>query len=371
MMKTSLLTAVAALTAVTAAAQWQPAGDKIRTEWAEQVSPENVLPEYPRPQMVRAEWQNLNGLWNYAIRPAGVRPEAYDGSILVPFAVESSLSGVGRRLGADNELWYERTFAVPAKWNGGRVLLHFGAVDWKTDVWVNDTKVGSHTGGYTPFVFDITAALKKGDNELKVRVWDPTDAGYQPRGKQVNNPEGIWYTPVSGIWQTVWLEPVPANYISGVKTTPDLDRKLFEVEAAVEHAAAGDVVEVRLFDGGEQVASGRVLAGGTAELAVAEPKLWSPSSPFLYDMEVALVRNGKTLDKVRSYTAMRKFSTGRDADDIVRLELNGEPLFQFGPLDQGWWPDGLYTAPTDEALLFDIVKTKELGYNMIRKHVKV
>ena len=347
MMKTSLLTAVAALTAVTAAAQWQPAGDKIRTEWAEQVSPENVLPEYPRPQMVRAEWQNLNGLWNYAIRPAGVRPDGYDGSILVPFAVESSLSGVGRRLGADNELWYERTFAVPAKWNGGRVLLHFGAVDWKTDVWVNDTKVGSHTGGYTPFVFDITAALKKGDNVLKVRVWDPTDAGYQPRGKQVNNPEGIWYTPVSGIWQTVWLEPVPANYISGVKTTPDLDRKLFEVEAAVEHAAAGDVVEVRLFDGGEQVASGRVLAGGTAELAVAEPKLWSPSSPFLYDMEVALVRNGKTLDKVRSYTAMRKCS------------------------DQGWWPDGLYTAPTDEALLFDIVKTKELGYNMIRKHVKV
>lgn len=371
MMKTSLLTIAAALTAVAAVAQWQPAGDRIKTDWAAKVTPENVLPEYPRPQMVRPEWKNLNGLWNYAIRPMGQQPDAYDGEILVPFAVESSLSGVGKRLGDGNELWYNRSFTVPAKWNGGRVLLHFGAVDWKADVWVNGTKVGSHTGGFTPFTFDITPALKKGANDLQVRVWDPTDKGFQPRGKQVNNPEGIWYTPVSGIWQTVWLEAVPAQYIANVKTTPDLDRNLFTVEAAVEGAHADDVIEVRLLDEGNQVAAGRARVGQAAEIAVAEPKLWSPESPFLYDMEVALVRNGKTLDKVQSYTAMRKFSMGRDADDIVRLELNGKPLFQFGPLDQGWWPDGLYTAPTDEALAFDVVKTKELGYNMIRKHVKV
>lgn len=371
MNKFAFLTIAATLTSVAAVAQWQPAGDRIRTEWAEQLSPENVLPEYPRPQMVRTEWQNLNGLWNYAIRPVGEQPGAYDGQILVPFAVESSLSGVGKRVGADKELWYERSFTVPAKWSGNRVLLHFGAVDWKTDVWVNDLKVGSHTGGFTPFSFDVTDALKRGENTLKVRVWDPTDAGYQPRGKQVNNPEGIWYTPVTGIWQTVWLEPVPARYIASVKTTPDLDRKRFTVEPAVEGAAAGDRVEVRLYDGDRQVAAACGVAGQAVELSLAEPKLWSPDSPFLYDMEVALVHGGKTVDRVRSYTAMRKFSTGRDADDIVRLELNGKPLFQFGPLDQGWWPDGLYTAPTDEALLFDIEKTKELGYNMIRKHVKV
>lgn len=370
-MKTSLLTIAAALTTVAAVAQWQPAGDKIKTEWAEKVTPENVLPEYPRPQMVRPEWRNLNGLWNYAIRPMGRQIGAYDGQILVPFAVESSLSGVGKSLGDENELWYNRTFTVPAKWNGGRVLLHFGAVDWKADVWVNGTKVGSHTGGFTPFAFDITEALKKGTNELQVRVWDPTDKGFQPRGKQVNNPEGIWYTPVSGIWQTVWLEAVPAQYIADVRTTPDFDRNLFTVETAVEGARVGDVIEVRLLDEGKQVAAGRAPVGVAAEVAVTNPKRWSPESPFLYDMEVALVRNGKKIDKVQSYTAMRKFSTGRDADDIVRLELNGKPLFQFGPLDQGWWPDGLYTAPTDEALVFDIVKTKELGYNMIRKHVKV
>ena len=251
------------------------------------------------------------------------------------------------------------------------MLLHFGAVDWKADVWVNGVCVGTHTGGFTPFEFDITAALKKGDNELKVRVWDPTDAGCQPRGKQVNRPEGIWYTPVSGIWQTVWLEAVPQQYIRNIRTTPDLDRKLFRVETAACGAQPGDVIEVRLYDNGTKVAEGRALSGAPVELNVAEPKLWSPASPFLYDMEVALVRNGRKVDEVQSYTAMRKFSIGRDENDIVRLELNNAPLFQFGPLDQGWWPDGLYTAPSDEALAFDVVKTKELGYNMIRKHVKV
>lgn len=370
-MKKTLL-ALAALTVATGAfAQWAPAGNRIRTEWSNEIDPQNVLPEYPRPQMVRGEWQNLNGLWNYAIRPLGEAPGKFDGEILVPFAVESSLSGVGKRLGQENELWYERTFTVPAKWNGQRVLLHFGAVDWKADVWVNGVSVGGHTGGYTPFGFDITNALKKGENTLRVRVWDPADAGYQPRGKQVNNPEGIWYTPVSGIWQTVWIEAVPQRYIRNVKTTPDLDRNTFLTEVEVNGATGEELVEVALYDGKELVATGRALAGAPVEIMVENPKLWSPASPFLYDVKVALLCDGKKADEVKSYTAMRKFSTGRDKDGIVRLLLNNEPLFQFGPLDQGWWPDGLYTAPTDEALLYDIEKTKEWGFNMIRKHVKV
>lgn len=370
-MKKTLL-ALAALTVATGAfAQWAPAGNRIRTEWSNEIDPQNVLPEYPRPQMVRGEWQNLNGLWNYAIRPLGEAPGKFDGEILVPFAVESSLSGVGKRLGQENELWYERTFTVPAKWNGQRVLLHFGAVDWKADVWVNGVSVGGHTGGYTPFEFDITNTLKKGENTLRVRVWDPADAGYQPRGKQVNNPEGIWYTPVSGIWQTVWIEAVPQRYIRNVKTTPDLDRNTFLTEVEVNGATGEELVEVALYDGKELVATGRALAGAPVEIMVENPKLWSPASPFLYDVKVALLCDGKKADEVKSYTAMRKFSTGRDKDGIVRLLLNNEPLFQFGPLDQGWWPDGLYTAPTDEALLYDIEKTKEWGFNMIRKHVKV
>lgn len=371
MKKTLILTAAALLTTLGGMAQWQPAGDRIRTAWSEEIDPQNVLPEYPRPQMVRSEWKNLNGLWNYAIRPLGEQPAAFDGEILVPFAVESSLSGVGERLGSKNELWYERTFEISPKWNGKRILLHFGAVDWKADVWVNGISVGSHTGGYTPFSFDITAALAKGENTLRVRVWDPTDEGYQPRGKQVNNPNGIWYTPVSGIWQTVWLEAVPQQYIREVRTTPDLDRKTFRVEVPVCNAQPGDLVEVTLYDGGAEVASARALNGATVELTLADPKCWSPDSPFLYDMKVALLRNGRRIDAVESYAAMRKFSTLRDKNGIVRLALNNKPLFQFGPLDQGWWPDGLYTAPTDEALAFDVIKAKELGYNMIRKHVKV
>ena len=366
-----LMTAAALLTTLTAAAQWHPAGDRIKTSWGEGLDPANVLAEYPRPQMVRGEWQNLNGLWNYAIRPAGEVPVAWDGEILVPFAAESSLSGVGRRVGAEQELWYERSFTIPAKWSGRRVLLHFGAVDWRADVWVNGVSLGRHEGGYTPFDFDVTPALQKGVNTLRVRVWDPTDAGCQPRGKQVNNPEVIWYTPVTGIWQTVWLEAVPQQYIRSVVATPDLDRRTFRVAAAACGTQPGDRLDVTLLDGGAKVASASALCGADAELYVASPKLWSPSSPHLYDLEIALVRGGRVLDRVTSYAAMRKFSTGKDRDGIVRLRLNDEPLFQFGPLDQGWWPDGLYTAPTDEALVYDIEKTREWGFNMIRKHIKV
>lgn len=354
-------------------AQWQPAGDKIKTEWAEKIDVKNVLPEYPRPIMERNDWMNLNGLWNYAIAPKGeTQPQQYDGQILVPFALESSLSGVGKRLGEKNELWYERKFTVPSQWKEKQILLHFGAVDWKADVWVNGVKVGRHTGGFTAFSFNITQALQKGENELVVRVWDPTDNSYQPRGKQVNNPHGIWYTPVSGIWQTVWLEPVNERSIENIRTTPDVDANTLTFEVSTREAHASDRVEVSVFDGNKTVGKGSAINGQPIEIAMPkEVKLWSPDSPFLYDVEIRLYANGKLSDQVKSYVAMRKFSTKRDADGIVRLQLNNKPLFQFGPLDQGWWPDGLYTAPSDEALKYDIQKTKDFGFNMIRKHIKV
>ncbi len=354
-------------------ARWQPAGDKIKTRWASQIDVNNVLPEYPRPIMERAEWQNLNGLWNYAILPIGKQtPSTFDGKILVPFAIESSLSGVQKKVGRENELWYQREFTIPSKWKNNRILLHFGAVDWKADVWVNDIKVGRHTGGYTPFSFDITSALKSGSNTLVVKVWDPTNDGYQPRGKQVNRPEGIWYTSVTGIWQTVWLEPVPEKYITNVKITPDIDKNILTVEASVNEVSALDKIEVKVMDGSQVIASGRSINHLPVEITMPEQvKLWSPDSPFLYDLEITLWSDNKPQDKVNSYAAMRKYSIKRDNKGIVRLQLNNKDLFQFGPLDQGWWPDGLYTAPTDDALKFDIQKTKDLGFNMIRKHVKV
>ena len=372
-MKVRLLVCMGWLMAFSAFAQWQPAGDKIKTRWASQVDVNNVLPEYPRPIMERAEWQNLNGLWDYAVLPVGRQtPSAFDGKILVPFAIESSLSGVQKKVGKENELWYQREFTIPSKWKNNRILLHFGAVDWKADVWVNDIKVGQHTGGYTPFSFDITSALKSGSNKLVVKVWDPTNDGYQPRGKQVNRPEGIWYTSVTGIWQTVWLEPVPEKYITNVKITPDIDNKKLIVVAETNDASVSDKVEVKVMDGSKVVASGRSINHLPVEIMMPDQvKLWSPDSPFLYDLEITLWSDNKPQDKVNSYAAMRKYSIKRDDKGIVRLQLNNKDLFQFGPLDQGWWPDGLYTAPTDEALSFDIQKTKDFGFNMIRKHVKV
>ena len=353
-------------------AQWKPAGDKIKTSWGEQLDPKNVLPEYPRPIMERSDWKNLNGLWKYAITPKGTpAPAAYQGDILVPFAVESSLSGVGKMINEKEELWYQRTFDIPSAWRGKQILLHFGAVDWKAEVWVNDVKVGEHTGGFTPFYFDITSVLNKGNNDLVVKVWDPSDRGEQPRGKQIANPHGIWYTPVTGIWQTVWLEPVATQYITNLKTTPDIDNNSVKVEVAANTTSA-DKVEVKVFDGKHLVAKGAALNGVPVELAMpANAKLWSPDSPFLYNMEVTLYKDGKAIDQVKSYTAMRKYSIRKGQNGITRLQLNNKDYFQFGPLDQGWWPDGLYTAPTDEALVYDLKKTKDFGYNMVRKHVKV
>lgn len=372
-MRTKLIVFLFLLANFSMHAQWQPAGDKLKTRWASEIDVNNVLPEYPRPIMERDEWQNLNGLWKYAIQPVGKpKPANFDGDILVPFAVESSLSGVQKRVGDNNELWYQREFTVPSKWRNNKVLLHFGAVDWKTDVWVNGTKVGQHTGGYTPFSFDITPALTSGNNTLVVKVWDPTDQGYQPRGKQINKPHGIWYTPVSGIWQTVWLEPVPETHIENLRITPDIDKNILSVKATASAATSASRVEVKVKEGSRVIATGQSINNLPVEIAMPENvKLWSPDSPHLYDLEVVLWDGNKQLDKVDSYAAMRKYSMKRDNKGIVRLQLNNKDLFHFGPLDQGWWPDGLYTAPSDEALEYDVIKTKDLGYNMIRKHVKV
>ena len=371
-MKRILLTLSVLVAGVMAyAGNWAPAGDLIKTRWAAEVDPKNPLPEYPRPQMVRTDWQNLNGLWKYAILPKSDNYSKADGEILVPFCVESSLSGVQKRVGKDNALWYERTFNVPAKWRNSKVLLHFGAVDWSSEIWVNGIKVGSHTGGYTPFCLDITSALRKsGRQTLRVKVTDATDNSYQPRGKQVEANYGIWYTPVTGIWQTVWMEPVPAK-ASIVSYYPVWNAEKKELNVSVEADGDYDAVSVRLLDGQTVVGEGQVIA-------VTEPKLWSPDSPTLYDLEIALLKNGKVVDQVKGYTALRSIVKMRDprtkdrrALNFTRMRLNGEPLFHFGPLDQGWWPDGLYTAPTEDALKYDIIKTKEWGWNMIRKHIKI
>jgi ABC-type lipoprotein export system ATPase subunit len=375
---TALLTSVVVPRAVPArqAGAWQPAAGPLMTRWAKDVSPDRALPEYPRPQLVRPDWRNLNGLWDYAIRPrADAEPGTFDGRMLVPFPVESALSDVMKKVGEANRLWYHRTFEVPAGWRGRRTLLHFGAVDWEATVWVNGVELGTHRGGYGAFTFDITKLLKPdGPQELTVAVWDPTDAGTQPRGKQVASPHGIWYTSVTGIWQTVWLEPVPETAVESLVLVPDVDRASVHVTAAVSGPADGVSVIATVFDGSREVADGTGRPGEPFMVPIADARLWSPASPHLYQVKVALHRGGSAgaaLDDVSSYFGMRKISLCSDAGGITRLCLNNVPVFEVGPLDQGWWPDGLYTAPTDDALRSDIETIRRLGFNMARKHVKV
>jgi beta-galactosidase/beta-glucuronidase len=351
---------------------WKIAGNKITTQWSAYVKPLSPLPEYPRPQMVRDTWKNLNGLWEYAITPStDAMPKAFQGKILVPFAVESALSGVGKQVGPGNVLWYRSTFTVPASFKRSLVLLHFEAVDWLAEVYLNGVKIGSHQGGYDPFTIDITNYIKGAEQKLELKVTDPVDKGPQPRGKQVLEPESIWYTSVTGIWRTVWIEAVPKTYISSFTQVPDIDKNILSLNIKVANHVIGDVIHVTASAGGKTVSEKEASAGETVILPVNDPKLWSPDSPFLYDLKISVVRKGKVTDEVDTYFAMRKIALSPDKNGVLRMMLNNKFVFEYGPLDQGWWPDGLYTAPTDEALRFDIEKTKAMGFNMIRKHVKV
>lgn len=367
-----------------AQSQWSPAAGPLTTKWTSQVNPRNAWPEYPRPQLQRDRWLNLNGLWEYSVRD---REEAwcqeFDGQILVPFCIESALSGVGRSVGAEQRLWYRRTFSVPSVWNEDRILLHFGAVDWEAHVWVNGQAVGVHRGGYDPFTVDITNALRDTEQQdLVVAVWDPTNAGYQPRGKQVQAPRGIWYTSVTGIWQTVWLEPVPRTSIDRARIEPDFEKGIVRVSVEATDAEYGTKLFVSC--SGARDTSGRLKpfpkgaataqspARDLVELKLPVRYPWSPETPWLYDLRVELIDDqNQTVDRVDSYFGLRKIDIQDGSGGFRRLFLNNRELFQLGPLDQGWWPDGLYTAPTDEALRYDIEVTKQLGFNMARKHVKV
>ncbi len=354
---------------------WQPAAGPLFTRWSKTIDPAHVHAEYPRPQLQRAQWQNLNGLWQYAITPRDeARPQDYSGKILVPFPIESALSGVGGKVGAEYELWYRRSFKLqrPAA-AGARLWLHFGAVDWRTTVWVNEVEVGRHEGGYDPFSFDITEALRAGEEQvLEVRVWDPTDTSFQPRGKQVVDPRGIWYTSVTGIWQTVWLEWVPEQAIAGLRLQTRIAEPRIDVQLETVNSTPADQAWVEVLDGERVVGRAAGSAAETLTIDVPGAKLWSPDSPHLYTLRIGLKSaDGRSEDQVTSYAGIREIALKPDDAGRLRLALNGEPLFQFGPLDQGWWPDGLYTAPSDEALRYDLEVTKKLGFNMVRKHVKV
>ena len=379
----------------------------IMTRWGKAVTPDNAWRSYPRPQLERAKWQNLNGLWDYAItKAAAPMPTRMDGKILIPFAVESRLSGVARKVLPEDRIWYRRSFTVPADWAGQHVMLNFGAVDHAAHIWVNGAIVGAHEGGSDAFGLDITDYLKPGANELVVQVADPTSAGSQPRGKQILDPDGIWYTPVSGIWQTVWIEPVPALHIADIRATPDIDRGKVEVDVALSGWANDtDAVRLSVRSAGKTIASTIVRANRHASMSVPAAHLWSPEDPFLYDLVAELVtvrdpyagkpeRNrtaydarftqgevetyagaqveGQARDRTNAYFAMRKISVGQGkVHGQPALLLNNKPYFQNGTLDQGWWPDGLLTPPSEAAMRYDLEFLKKAGFNMVRKHIKV
>ncbi len=331
-------------------------------------------PEYPRPQLQRERWMNLNGYWDYAIRPLDeAQPINFDGKILVPFPVESELSGVKKVFRPDQKLWYRRTFYTPEEWGDQEVLLNFGAVDFECRVWINGEEMGVHKGGYTAFSYNITSALVEGENEILIAVNDPTDIGLQERGKQVLDPKGIWYTAVSGIWQTVWLEPVSQYHIQNLRITPDVDANEIRIDVGISSTdEMPDLeVEILLLESLKLVETITCRYDQTAFIKLSNPSLWSPDSPHLYDLKISLRDDEKVIDKVESYTALRKFHLMRDQQGYLRFALNNQPLFLFGPLDQGYFPDGLYTAANETAMLFDIQTAKDLGCNMIRKHVKV
>ncbi len=354
-------------------ANWYPVANHVVTRWAGQIDPDHVYDVYPRPTMIRKEWLNLNGLWQLAFttKEAG-QPAGYNRHILVPFAPESALSGIEIKPGPGKKIWYKRFFAVPETWSEKIILLHIGASDWETTVYVNGHKIGLHRGGYDPVTFDITYFLKEsGKQEIEISVWDPTDEGYQPRGKQVLKPRGIWYTSVSGIWQTVWIEPVAGAYIQRVNTRSDIDHSKVQFDIESKYTQDGDQYRITILESDKEIASGTFALDDTQTMTVMEPQLWTPDSPFLYSATIDLLRDGKPVDRIKTYFGMRKVEVKNDAKGIKRIFLNNKPIFLLGLLDQGWWPDGLYTAPHPEALKYDIVQAKKMGFNTLRKHVKV
>ncbi|MGC3956958.1 MAG: glycoside hydrolase family 2 TIM barrel-domain containing protein [Verrucomicrobiota bacterium] len=355
------------------AAGWRPMKAPLMTRWAAEVSPTNTLPEYPRPQLVRADWLNLNGLWDFAITASNaVYATAYEGKILVPFPIESALSGVKRELREDERLWYRRFFRVPRGWSGRQTRLHFGAVDWEAHVFVNGRQVGRHRGGYDGFTFDVTGFLKQDEeNELVVAVTNPIEAD-RARGKQSRRPQGIFYTPSSGIWQTVWLEPVPEGGIEELKLTPNVSEKALKIRVA--SAAAGlelRVEAVATTKTGEITGRSSGVANTDFSVPINNPHFWSPDDPFLYDLEIRLMDGERIVDRVSSYFGMREVKLKVDENELTRIAVNDRFVFQIGALDQGFWPDGIYTAPTDAALRSDLDFLKKSGFNLVRKHVKV
>ncbi len=352
---------------------WSPQGDKIKTKWAETVTPENVWQSYPRPQLKRSEWMNLNGLWNYAVTDMKVSKKEvqYDGEILVPFAIESSLSGVQRTFLPSDKLWYSREFTVQPSWKGKQIILHFGAVDYECNVWINGKLIGSHKGGNNPFSFDITKYLKSnGMQTLELSVVDPTDKESISRGKQQLDQKGIWYTPVSGIWKTVWLEAINKEHIRQI--LPEADIHSRKVVLNIDAVSKGsETLKVKVLDGGKVIKQLESPICEKVEIEIPEAVLWTPETPQLYHLQVQLCKGDKILDDVTSYFSMREVSIKKDECGYQRICLNGNPIFQYGTLDQGWWPDGLLTPPSEEAMLWDMVKLKEMGFNTIRKHIKV
>lgn len=343
--------------------------NKLYTPWGEQLKAQLAkdntvvpLPEYPRPQMVRDSYQTLNGLWDYAILPTAQPFDGYQGKILVPFSPECIMSGVERTVTPTDTLYYRRMFVLPDGFNRGRVLLHFGAVDYYCTVYLNGFEVGIHRGGYYPFSFDVTDYLREGDNELTLSVTDPSETGAQARGKQFMGGSGIWYAPISGIWQSVWMESVPATYIQSVRITPDIDRN--EVRVEVQQEGGASEIEWRVQEGDRVLVSGK--GGAKLAIALSTYQLWTPENPKLYDLYLTAGQ-----DSVRCYFGMRKFAIGKDDMGIPRMMLNNKPYFQNGLLDQGYWSDGMYTAASDDALVYDIQTMKDMGFNMLRKHIKV
>ena len=378
-MSINLLTiglAILAAVAVVSVKAQKADGGKLPTRWSKEVSLANPLPEYPRPQMTRKEWLSLNGSWDYAFAPhSNPHPPArFSGKILVPFPMESALSGVQKKSAPNERIWYRRTFAIPPSWKGQRVLLHFGAVNWDSTVAVNGRQFSPHRGGYDSFSWDITTELNGGVNEIVVSAWNPLladDPADQVLGKQRKNPSGIFYTAATGIWQTVWLEPVPGQSIKSLKITPDIDSKSVHIVVLDDGEINGTDVSISVMEGAKEVARKEGNSNETFHIPIPSPILWTPETPHLYNLKVNLTHNGKKLDAVDSYFAMRKISLGKDEKGQNRIFLNNQFVFQVGALDQGYWPDGIYTAPTDSALKFDIEAAKRFGFNLLRKHAKV